>query len=340
MRKRRLLVLLASFAVSAALLLVILRDVPVDAALESIAAADPGWLLLSFLLVAVSLLLRGIRWSYLLDRRIPIAQATHMVNVMFLGNQLPLRLGEVARGILATRNRVPLATSASSIVVERLLDTLIVVLMIAASVGGSPEVSEQAALFGAIALLGFFVLLCFARYPQIAHRVLDGLYRLAPFLNRLPLKSLLSDLLDGLQPLTHPRALLSILFWTLVAWGISLIGYYCLHLALGIETDYLRSVPLGASLAALSLALPVSIAGLGPFEGAIVLSGNIVGMDPLDAVSLGFLFHGVSVLSYAIWGALGLMALGVSPASAFRANSRPSDDGEAKPGARPGIKPE
>ena len=331
MTNRRILVLFASVAVSAALLLVILHDVPIDAVVESIGAADTGLLLLAFAFVAVALLLRGIRWSVLLDRRIPILPATHMVNVMFLGNQLPLRLGEVARSVLATRSQVPLGTSASSIVAERLLDTLIVALMIAASVGGSPDVSERAALFGFLALVGFLILIFFARHPQIAHRFLDGLLRLLPILSRLPLKTLLNDLLAGLQPLTHPRALLSIVFWTVMAWGISLLGYYCLHLALGIETDYLRSVPLGVSLAALALALPVSIAGLGPFEGAIVVSGNIVGMDPLASVSLGFLYHGVSVLSYAIWGTIGLLALGVSPASAFRTAARKNVDEDANP---------
>ena len=329
MKRRRILILFASVAVSAALLLVILRDVQIEEVVGSIAAADPGLLLLSFAFVAASLLLRGIRWSVLLDRRIPTLQATHMVNVMFLGNQLPLRLGEVARSVLATRNQVPLGTSASSIVVERLIDTLVVVLMIAASVGGSPDVSARATQFGLLALTGFLVLLSFARYPQLAHRILNGLMRLLPILERLPLRDLLNDLLDGLRPLTHPRALLSVVFWTVLAWGVSLVGYYCLHLALGIETDYWRSVPLGVSLAALALALPVSIAGLGPFEGAIVVSGNIVGMDPLASVSLGFLFHGVSVLSYAIWGTIGLLALGVSPTSAFGAAARESDEPEA-----------
>ncbi len=331
MKRRQILILLASLVVSAALLLLILRDIPVNDVWTSIKAADPVMLLLAFGLVAASLLLRGIRWSVLLHRRIPIVPATHMVNVMFLGNQLPLRLGEVARSVLATRNRVPLGTAASSIVVERLLDTLIVVLMISASVGGSPEVSERAALFGLLALFSFVVLLFFARYPQLAHRILDGLLRLLPILGRLPLKALLNDLLAGLQPLAHIRALLSILFWTAVAWGVSLFGYYCLHLALGIKTDYLRSVPLGVSLAALALALPVSIAGLGSFEGAIVVSGNIVGMEPLESVSLGFLFHGVSVLSYAIWGTIGLLALGVSPASAFRAEARKDNTEETIP---------
>ena len=331
MKGRRILILVVSSAVSVVLLLLILRDIPIHEVAESIAAADGGLLLLAFGLVAASLLLRGIRWSELLDRRIAIAPATHMVNVMFLGNQLPLRLGEVARSLLATRKGVPLGTSASSIVVERLIDTLIVVLMIGVSVGGSPEVEERAALFGLLALGSFMLLIIFARYPQIAYRVLGGLPRLVPLLARLPLKRLLDDLLAGLQPLRHPRALLSIVFWTVMAWGISLVGYYCLHLALGIETDYWRSVMLGVSLAALALALPVSIAGLGPFEGAIVISGQIVGMDPLAAISLGFLFHGVSVLSYAIWGGIGLLALGVSPSSAFRADAQDTDETAVTP---------
>ena len=106
-------------------------------------------------------------------------------------------------------------------------------------------------------------------------------------------------------------------FWTAVAWLFSLITYYCLHLALGIEADYARSVPLGIALASLAIAVPVSIAGLGPFQGAILLAGQMVGMDPIEAISLGFLFHGVTVLSYALWGTVGLLALGVSPKSAF-----------------------
>lgn len=317
MNNRRLLILTASLAVSVTLLLVVLRDVPMSEVANSIGAADPGYLLLALALTALSLFIRGIRWSVLLDRRITYVEATHMVNVMFLGNQLPLRLGEVARSVLATRKRVPLGTSASSIVVERLIDTLVVVLMIAVSVGQSPELTERASLFGLLALVGFISLLGLARFPQVAHRIVDRLLLLMPPAARLTLKSLLIDVLDGLQPLTQVRTLAIVAFWTALAWIVSVFTYYCLHLALGIEVDYARSVPLGISLAALALALPVSIAGLGPFEGAIVVSGQIVGMDPLEAISLGFLYHGLSVLSFALWGTVGLLALGVSPGSAF-----------------------
>ena len=330
MNSRRVFIVLASIAVSVAILLVILRDVPLNEVLESLREADLGYVLVSLLMILLGLVVRGIRWSVLLGRRISYVESTHMINVTFLGNQLPFRLGEVARSVLATRKGVPLATSASSIVAERLIDTLVVVLVIAVSVsqlqGELPEVTERALLFGLLALVGFIVLLGLARFPEFAQRFLLAMQEAIPPLRRLPLESILVDLLSGLQPLTQARALIIIGFWTAAGWVFSLITYYCLHLALGIETDFARSVPLGIALAALAIALPVSIAGLGPFEGAILIAGHMVGMGQLEAISLGFLFHGVTVLSYALWGTIGLLALGVSPRSAFSTLQRRSRD--------------
>ena len=330
MPAKRIAIVMLSLAVSLALLLLILRDVPLADVWESLRAADLGLTLLALLMVALGLGVRGIRWAILLDGRISIPRATHLVNIMFLGNQLPLRLGEVARGMLAARYGVPLATSASSIVAERLIDSLAVALVIAFTLASLPdalpELARQASLFGLLALAGFLCLLALARFPALAQRLLGTSQALIPPLRRLPLDSLLRDLLLGLQPLAEPRSLLVIAFWTLVGWLFSFGTFYALHLALGIETDYMISVPLGIALAALAIALPVSIAGLGPFHGAVVLAGQLAGMQPLQAVALGFLFHGVTVLSYALWGSLGLLALGLSPRSAFA-----GDDEAARP---------
>ena len=330
MKLKRLLIVGMSAAVSAILLLLILRDVPLDDVAESLRQADFGMVLLSLLMVALGLAVRGIRWSILLGRRISIVRATHLVNIMFLGNQLPLRLGEVARGVLATRSGVPLATSASSIVAERLIDSLAVVLVIALTVSqlpdAMPELSQRASVFGLLALVCFAALLGLARFPAAAHRMLNALLELIPPLRRLPLQSILADLLGGLQPLTQMRAMFVIGCWTLVGWVLSLLTYYFLHLALGIETNYVISVPLGIALAALAITLPVSIAGLGPFHGAIVVAGQMVGITPVEAISLAFLFHGVTVLSYGLWGAIGLLSLGISPKSAFAAADNSSVD--------------
>lgn len=329
MSRTRLTLMVLSVAVSLILLALILRDVPLADVMDSLRVADIGLTLLSLLMIALGLVVRGLRWSILLEGRISIARATHLVNIMFLGNQLPLRLGEVARGILAARYGVPLVTSASSIVAERLIDTLAVALVIAFSLSrlpdAMPEVARQASLFGLLALAGFLGLLALARFPHLAWALLGASLKLIPPFRRLPLERLLADLLKGLNPLADLRALLVIGFWTLVGWVLSCATFYWLHLALGIDTDYSLSVPLGVALAALAIALPISIASMGPFQGAVILAGQIVGMEPLAAIALGFLFHGVTVLSYALWGSLSLLALGISPRSAFSAEHEPGE---------------
>jgi uncharacterized membrane protein YbhN (UPF0104 family) len=133
---------------------------------------------------------------------------------------------------------------------------------------------------------------------------------------------MLGHILDGLQPLTDLRTLIFTAVWTVLAWGCAFATLYFAHLALGIEVDYALSVPLGISLTALSIALPVSIAALGPFEVAILVTGQAVGMSDVEAIALGFLLHGVNVFSYIVWGIVGLLALGASPAAAFAASDK------------------
>jgi len=330
MNIRRLLFIIASIAVSAVSLALILRDVPISDVIDSLRSADPVYLLLSLLIVAISLLTRGVRWWILLNRRISVVESFHMINVMFLGNQLPFRLGEVARGLLATRRGVPLVTSGTSIVVERLIDLLMLVLLITATVSLMPEapaeLTDKASLFGLLALIGFLTLLLFAHAPGSAFRLLSKLLQALPPLKRLPLRTMLSHLLDGLQPLTDIRTLLLTTVWTVLAWVAALAALYFLHLALGIEVDFVISVPLGIALTTLSIAMPVSIAALGPFEVAILVAGQLVGMSDVEAISLGFLLHGINIISYAVWGTIGLLALGASPAMAFGSKAEKSSE--------------
>lgn len=329
MTAKRILFILASIVVSAISLALVLRAVPVSDVINSLRSADPAFLLIALLFATLALLTRGIRWWLLLDRRISVVESFHMVNVMFLGNQLPFRLGEVARGILATRRGVPLVVSGASIVVERLIDMLVVVLVIAFAVSQLPsvpaDITEKAALFGALALVGFLILLAFAHAPGPAHGLLNAILKAAPPLKRLPLRTMLDHLLEGLRPLTDLRTLANTAIWTALAWGTAMAAFYFSHLALGIEVDYLTSVTLGIALTALSIAFPVSVAALGPFELAILATGQLVGMSDADALALGFLLHGINVFCYAVWGTIGLLALGASPAIAF-ASKAPARD--------------
>ncbi|MCB9460954.1 MAG: flippase-like domain-containing protein [Anaerolineaceae bacterium] len=314
---RRTLLIIASIIVSGIFLYFVLRDVPIQDIIDRARQADPFWLLVTFGMLTMTIVTRGIRWRGLLDNRIGHKDAFFIVAITFLLNQLPLRAGEVARSLLATGRGVPILTAATSIVVERMLDTLLVVLSLLLALSQIPTVpdtvSQAAALFGVLGVVAFVVLLTFARYPQMAHSVLNAVFKIVPFLRRLPLESMLDHVLDGLKPLTNPRRFAHAITWTLIAWAFSYIAMYTMLIALGItDVDMLMTSILGVSLASFSVAIPVSVAAIGPFEAAIAITGEIVGMENAVAVALGLIVHGMTVLAYIVWGVVGLLAMGVS----------------------------
>lgn len=332
---RRTLFLIASVLVSAVFLWLALRGVPLDDVVLRLREANFFWVMVSLLCVTIGLWTRAIRWRGLLGQRVTTVQAFHMLNIAMLLNQLPFRAGEVARSLLATRSNVPLMTAATSIIVERLLDTLLVVVWLSIALTQTPQADQSAAqvaaLFGVAAVVGFVVLIVFARYPSIPHRILALVENLLPFIKRLKLVRLVDNVLDGIKPLTDWRSAAHAIVWTLISWMFSLFTFYTLTQALGTtENAPLMSV-LSVTLASFSIAIPVSVASIGPFEGAVRLAGDAVGMSSVLSTSLGFLFHGISILGYAIWGTIGLLTLGVSLSDVLKGKHK--DDERAELGS-------
>jgi len=336
---RRTLFLIASVLVSAVFLWLALRNVPINDILVRLREANVFWIGVAFVLHALGQWTRAVRWSGLLDFKLPTLRAFHILNIGFLLNQLPLRAGEFARMGLATRSKVPLFTAATSVVLERMIDTLLVVILLVVTVSRLPSVppfiTSSVTFFGIAVVAAFAVLVFFARYPDAGHRVVGIVERILPFLKRFNLTRLLDHVLDGLKPLTHWRSGLFAVGWTLISWFISAATVYALIQSLGITgVDTISLSILGLCLAALSIVFPVSVASIGIFESAVQVAGQAVGLSgtpALDAtaLSLGFLFHGVNVFGYAIWGVIGLLVTGISLSDVM--NTKQSESEIAEP---------
>lgn len=323
---RRTLFILASIVVSGIFLWLALRDVPQQDILESLQQADFGWMLVSLGFVTAGLWTRAIRWRGLLDNRVPTMQAFHMLNIAMLLNQLPLRAGEVARSVLVMRSGVSFVTAATSILVERLLDVLLMVIWLSLALTQLPdipsEMSNAALLFGVAGVAALVMLVVFARTPQLARHLLAFFERMLPFLKRLPLHSLVESVLEGIKPLAHWRSAAHAIGWTVISWILSLGTFYATARALSVDTDLFLLSVLSVTLAAFAIAIPVSVASIGPFEGAVRLSGDVVGLSAAQSLSLGFLFHGVNILGYAIWGTIALVVMGVSLSELVRSSEK------------------
>jgi hypothetical protein len=121
------------------------------------------------------------------QRRLRLGRAFRILNVSYLVNGvLPLRLGEVARVYLATRAEPPvrLFTSASTVIVERLLDLLAVLILLGAALAISPTLPAEyrtAGFAGALTLsAGFAVLVVLANQRNLAHRLFGLVERAVP----------------------------------------------------------------------------------------------------------------------------------------------------------------
>lgn len=337
--------LLLGLVVSAATLYLALRSVNLADAMRALESADYIWVLPVAATSVLGLFTRAIRWRVLLSGRLPLPRSFSILNISYiLNNILPARLGDLTRAFLATRVAppVPVFTSLSTIVAERMIDMLLVLLLLAgvllAVPNMPPGVMGAGAAMGAAAAAALVALIVFARRPAWAHALLAFVLRLAPPLARFNLRDVLDRALDGLEPLAHWRRFLVVMGWTVISWAFSVLsGYILLHTMF--TPPRLDAAVLFVAAASLAIAVPATFASVGPFEWSVIISLVAVYgvswpalpttfvMTPLaqqidlvvelnmiqaKAFSFALVLHALNIAVYAAMGAIGLVQEGVT----------------------------
>ena len=154
----------------------IVVQINVERFISALVSADYRFLIPCMVFLLLGLFTRAIRWQVLLSHQLPFKRAFSIMNVAYLVNGvLPFRMGEVARIYLTTRvkNPIPVMQTASTIVVERLLDLLAVVVMMLLALTVAPvpqpELQTAGAVGAGMAIGGFIVLIILSKKPNI-HR--------------------------------------------------------------------------------------------------------------------------------------------------------------------------
>lgn len=289
---------------------------------DAVVGARYVYVLPTVVFLLLGLFTRAFRWQVLLSGDLPLWRTFSIMNVAYLVNGvLPLRMGEVARIYLSTRATppVPPMKTASTIVVERLLDLFAVVLMVVLALAGGtvPDLIRASAVFsGVAATVGFLVLLALASRRELARRLLATMLRWigrenTPLATRLG--EWLDHFLDGLQPLTQPKALVAALVWTTVSWGFSALAGYILMFTFYEQANWAATL-LYIAAAAFAIAVPAVPGNLGPYEGSIILAIGAMGYAQPAGTAAAFavLVHGVNLIVHATTGVLGFIQEGIS----------------------------
>lgn len=277
--------------------------------------------LLCVLFLTLGLVARGWRWRSLLNAPIDYWRTFHIMNIAYMINGvLPFRLGEVARLYLISRPMpdsgfVPAPQALGSILIERIFDLFAVVLMvlIALVIAPVPQDLRIASVVGTIgAVVSFTLLVLFARHKMLAQQIIALLVRRFPILERFHLAPLITQFLEGLVLLTQGRILFGAIVWSVVGWGLSIVGGYLLMYALFEQANWGATL-LYIAAAAFAIAVPAVPGNLGTYEGSILLALTALGYQNTEqTIAFAILVHAVNVLVHAFTGAIGLLREGIS----------------------------
>jgi uncharacterized protein (TIRG00374 family) len=299
--------------------LFVLRELDFNLLGEALAQARFVYILPCIGLLLLGLFTRAMRWRVLLSGGLPFWRSFHIMNVAYLVNGvLPLRIGEVARIFLANRADppVPMMKTAVTVVIERLLDLLAVVMLVAFALaaGDIPPVLRSAGvMMGIISLVGFLSLVWLSRQRHLAHRLMNGLVGIIPPIKRIHPTALLDHLLDGLAPLARLRTLINALFWTGISWAFSVVAGYILMYTF-YDTPSWSVTCLYIAAAAFAIAVPATIGSLGVYEASILIALDSMGYGNPATIAIAFavIVHAVNVFVHSVTGAIGFIHEGVS----------------------------
>ena len=301
--------------ISVASLAFVLGGVDLARTAQILGTAAPAWVVLSVGLQASDVFLRAVRWQRLVApiRSVRLAPMLAYLLVGYLANNiLPARLGELVRShYLGDREGISRASALGTVVVERVVDTAVVVSIgaLAILVLHIRGTVASAVLIG-LAVTGLLVVAL--AVGIVAHR-LPGAERVIAFAERRPrIAEVGRRLHDGLAVARRPRTLAEAIVLSLAAWGASLLAVAAAGQALGIELTIGAAALLSAGVA-LATAIPSAPGYLGTFELAGETIGTSLGLSGDEALALALLVHASILILTSSGGAIAFLRLGWAP---------------------------
>lgn len=305
--KKHLMTLL-KFAVSGLLIWFVLSRIDLASAIDQIVGMDPAMAFLALVIFYFQTIPATLRWTAVLDAiQAPLGflQALRLFFIgIFFNQALPSSVGgDAVRIYVAHREGLTLRGAVNGVMLERISTVIALVLVVAAMQPQFQDrVDEGSGIWllpalGALALAlagGLVFLMFLDRLPaSLQHwRVVRGLGYLAG---------------DTRRVFLAPRPMLRTIGWGIA--GHANISFAMFVLATGMDVDVsfvdcLTLIP----LVILVTTLPISIAGWGVREGAMVVAFGLIGVASESAVVLSVMMGILAILGSLPGGILWLLS--------------------------------
>ena len=273
-------------------------------------------LIAGFVAVVLTYVIRAYRWQYLLNpigpTRFRTAFRTTVIGFAALG-VLPARAGDVLRPYLLARQE-GLSTSATlaTIVMERVLDLIAVLALLALYVWGLADparlpasllraIEVSAALAGAATLVLMTLMWILATHPERISRLVFSAARVLPHAIADRLAGLARTFSTGFAVAREPRALASAMFWSFPLWLAIAGEAWLVAIAFGIDMPFAGSF-LVQALLVIGVAVPTPGA-VGSFHEAYRIGvTTFFGAANDAAVAAAIVTHAIAYVPVVLTG--------------------------------------
>lgn len=290
-------------------LVVILRGISWGDVGREMASGNYWWLIPFGLLESLSLWARAMRWKVLLEDRIETPRLFWLTNISYhVSNILPLRIGEVVKIYLATKNsEVKGIQVVSSVLLERMIDLLVVLLMLFAVLPFVPYRGDLVALsYWLVGLVstGIVGLIVLARRREVVVRIVK---RFGGYISAR-LGTVMGEGVDQLLYSVRGismRRLVKAFSLGFVVWFAAALAAYVLLLGF-LPGKALYVGIFVTAIVALGIALPSVPGGLGLWEASTVGALAIFGVKREIALSYALAMHLAIFVQMMVLGMVGL----------------------------------
>jgi uncharacterized protein (TIRG00374 family) len=273
-------------------------------------------LVVGFLMVVLSFVIRAYRWQYLLrpigPTRFRTAFRTTIIGAAALG-VLPARAGDLLRPYLLARQE-GLSTSATfaTIVMERVLDLIAMLVLLAVYVWGTTDSSRlpgpllrtvevSAALAGAGALVLMALTWVMATHPERIGRLVLGAARILPSAIANRLAGYAQTFSSGFAVAREPQALAAAVFWSFLLWLVIAGEVWLVAMAFEIYIPFAGSFLMQALLT-IGVAVPTP-GGVGSYHEAYRIGLTVFfGAANNAAVAAAIVTHAISYIPVVLAG--------------------------------------
>jgi uncharacterized protein (TIRG00374 family) len=303
------------------LLAYFLRGVPLGEVWSQTRQADPWLLIAGVFITMLTYVLRAYRWQYLLapigPTRFRVAFETTVMG--FAVSFLIPRSGEVLRPyLLAKREGLPPTACFATIILERLLDLVTVLLLFGAfvvlvdpaSLSGDPamyaRVKAGGLLAGAGSIAGLVLFFVLAGHPERLGRWALRVERVLPARLAKIVAAMVESFAQGLVIMRRPRHLAGSLVLSFPLWLSIALGIWVSSRAFHMTFGYLGSF-LVMTILVVGVAVPTP-GQVGGFHTAYKIAvTTFFGANDATAVGAAIVLHAISFVPVTVIG-LGLMA--------------------------------